>query len=77
MDHLATCPPPGVPVALGGIDYAKAPGAGTIWLLAVHAALRSCGVGTLLIVAAEQRVNVGMCASQLGSVAGVKACAPA
>lgn len=35
VEYLAACPPSGLPVALGGIDYAKIPGAGTIWQLAV------------------------------------------
>ena len=29
VDYLAACPPSGLPVAIGGIDYAKTPGAGT------------------------------------------------
>jgi ribosomal protein S18 acetylase RimI-like enzyme len=57
VEYLAACPPSGLPVALGGIDYAKTPGAGTIWQLAVHGALQSCGIGTALINAAEQRVR--------------------
>jgi ribosomal protein S18 acetylase RimI-like enzyme len=56
-DCLAVCPPPGLPVALGGISYAKAPGAGRLRHLAVHPALQSCGIGTLLIQAAEQRIR--------------------
>jgi len=47
------CPPSGLPVALGGIDYTESPGAGTLWQLAVHGALQSCGIGTMLIHAAE------------------------
>jgi ribosomal protein S18 acetylase RimI-like enzyme len=57
VEYLVACPPSGLPVALGGIDYAKTPGAGTIWQLAVHGALQSCGIGTILINAAEQRVR--------------------
>ena len=56
IDYLAACPPSGIPVAIGGIDYTKAPDAGTLWQLSVHPALRSCGIGTLLIHAAEQRI---------------------
>lgn len=56
-DYLAVCPASGLPVALGGIDYAKTPGAGTLWQLAVHGALHSCGIGTILIHAAEQRIR--------------------
>lgn len=57
VDYLAACPPSGLPVAIGGIDYARIPGAGTIWQLSVHGALQSCGIGTLLIQAAEQRIR--------------------
>ncbi len=54
IDYLAVCPPSGLPVALGGVDYEPTPGAGTLWQLAVHGALQSCGIGTILIQAAEQ-----------------------
>jgi ribosomal protein S18 acetylase RimI-like enzyme len=57
VDYLAVCPPSGLPVALGGVDYAKTPGAGTLWQLSVHEALQSCGIGTILIRAAEQRIR--------------------
>ena len=53
--------------ALGGIDYAKTPGAGTLWQLAVHGALHSCGIGTILIHAAEQRIRArGLHRAELG-----------
>jgi ribosomal protein S18 acetylase RimI-like enzyme len=55
-DYLAVCPPSGLPVALGGVDYAKIPGAGVLWQLAVLGALQSCGIGTLLIQACERRI---------------------
>jgi ribosomal protein S18 acetylase RimI-like enzyme len=57
VDYLAVCPPSGLPVALGGVDYTLNQGAGTLWQLAVHGALQSCGIGTLLIGAAEQRIR--------------------
>lgn len=57
VDYLAVCPPSGQPVALGGIDYAKTPGAGTLWQLEVEPALQSCGIGTVLIAAAEERIR--------------------
>jgi ribosomal protein S18 acetylase RimI-like enzyme len=57
VDYLAVCPPSGLPVAVGGIDYEKTPGAGTLWQLAVHGALQSLGIGTILIEAAEQRIR--------------------
>lgn len=67
VDYLAVCPPAGLPVALGGIDYAKTPGAGTLWQLAVHGALHSCGIGTILIHAAEQRIRArGLHRAELG-----------
>lgn len=57
VDYLAVCPPSNLPVATGGIDYAVVPGSGTLWQLVVHPTLRSCGVGTVLIRAAEQRIR--------------------
>ena len=67
VDYLAVCPPSGLPVAIGGIDYAKTPGAGTLWQLAVHGALQSCGIGTILIRAAEQRIRArGLHRAELG-----------
>ncbi|RPE26376.1 hypothetical protein EDD38_7691 [Kitasatospora cineracea] len=56
IDYLAACTPAGLPVALCGVDYAVVPGAGTLWQLGVHPALQSCGIGTLLIGAAERRI---------------------
>ncbi len=67
VDYLAVCPPSGLPVALGGVDYALTPGAGTLWQLAVHGALQSCGIGTILIRAAEQRIRArGLHRAELG-----------
>lgn len=67
VDYLAACPPSGLPVALGGIDYTKIPGAGVLWMLAVHVALQSCGIGTVLIEAAEQRIRArGLHRAELG-----------
>ena len=67
VDYLAVCPPSGLPVALGGIDYAQSPGAGTLWQLVVHGALQSCGIGTILIRAAEQRILArGLHRAELG-----------
>ena len=57
VDYLAVCLPSGLPVALCGADYTLTPGAGTLWQLAVHGALQSCGIGTLLIGAVEQRIR--------------------
>ena len=67
VDYLAACPPSGLPVAIGGVDYAKAPGAGTLWQFAVHGALQSCGIGTILIQTAEQRIRArGLRRAELG-----------
>lgn len=67
VDYLAVCPPSGLPVALGGIDYAQSPGAGTLWQLVVHGALQSCGIGTILIHAAEQCILArGLHRAELG-----------
>ncbi|MFI5963857.1 GNAT family N-acetyltransferase [Streptomyces asoensis] len=57
VDYLAVCTPAGLPVAIGGIDYQASEGAGTLWQLAVLPALRSCGLGTLLVRAGEQRIR--------------------
>ena len=57
IDYLVVCPPSGLPVAVGGIDYTLSAAAGTLYQLAVHGALHSCGIGTLLIGAAEQRIG--------------------
>jgi ribosomal protein S18 acetylase RimI-like enzyme len=56
-DYLVVCPPSGLPVALGGVDYAVNRRAGTLYQLTVHGALQSCGIGTILIGAAEARIR--------------------
>jgi ribosomal protein S18 acetylase RimI-like enzyme len=56
VDYLAVCPPTGLPVAKGGVDYEASPGAGVIWQVAVHPALQSCGIGTILMRALEERI---------------------
>jgi ribosomal protein S18 acetylase RimI-like enzyme len=67
VDYLAVCPPSGLPVALGGVDYTLTSGAGTLWQLSVHESLRSCGIGTILIQAAEQRIRArGLSRAELG-----------
>jgi GNAT superfamily N-acetyltransferase len=57
VDYLAVCTPSGLPVAVGGVDYTKPPGGATIWQLSVQAELRSCGIGSVLIEALEQRAR--------------------
>jgi ribosomal protein S18 acetylase RimI-like enzyme len=67
VDYLAICPPSGLPVGLCAIDYKRARGSGTLWQLEVHAPLRSCGLGTLLIGAAEERIGArGLHRAELG-----------
>jgi ribosomal protein S18 acetylase RimI-like enzyme len=56
-DYFAVCPPSGLPAAIGGVDYSRTPGTGRLLHLEVHAALQSCGIGTLLVSAAEQRIR--------------------
>jgi ribosomal protein S18 acetylase RimI-like enzyme len=57
VDYLAVCTAVDLPVAIGGIDYEVSREAGTLWQLAVLPALQSCGLGTLLVRAAEQRIR--------------------
>jgi len=57
VDYLAVCPPSDSPVAIGGVDHAAKPGAGLLFQLAVMPALQSCGIGTILIHAAEDRIR--------------------
>lgn len=47
----------GRPVAKGGVDFAKEPGAGTIWQVATHDALEGLGLATQLIRALEGHVE--------------------
>jgi ribosomal protein S18 acetylase RimI-like enzyme len=56
VEYLAACPASDLPVGKLGIDYVLTAGAGTIYQAAVHPALQSCGIGTLLVAAAEQRI---------------------
>ncbi|MEU1486901.1 GNAT family N-acetyltransferase [Streptomyces sp. NPDC005752] len=57
VDYLALCTPVGLPVAIGGVDYQVVEGAGTLWQLGVLPALQSCGLGAVLIRAAEDRIR--------------------
>lgn len=67
VDYLAVCTPVGLPVAVGGVDYTVKAGTGTLWQLGVHPALQSCGIGTLLVGAAEQRIlGRGLARAELG-----------
>ena len=60
VDYLALCDPADLPLAIGGIDYAARPGAGTLGQLVVHPAVRCCGLGTMFIAAAEERIRRGL-----------------
>jgi GNAT superfamily N-acetyltransferase len=55
VDYLAVCGPADLPLAIGGIDYVARTGVATIWQLMTLPALRSCGLGTSLIAALEER----------------------
>ncbi|MFI8947295.1 GNAT family N-acetyltransferase [Streptomyces sp. NPDC053750] len=67
VDYLAVCTPADIPIAKGGVDYRAKEGAGTLWQLAVHPALQSCGIGTVLVEAAEQRIRArGLRWAELG-----------
>jgi ribosomal protein S18 acetylase RimI-like enzyme len=67
-EYLAACASrSGLPVGKGLIDYRTNPGAGTIGQLAVHPALQSCGIGTALVRAAEERIRArGLRRAELG-----------
>lgn len=58
VEYLVAIAPSGLPVGKAGIDYTQHLGAGTIYQAAVHPALQSCGIGTLLVAEAERRVRV-------------------
>ena len=55
--YLALCGPAGPPVAVGAADLARQVGSGRLFQLAVLPGLQSCGLGTLLIGALEDRVR--------------------
>jgi ribosomal protein S18 acetylase RimI-like enzyme len=57
VDYLAVRAPNGWPVCVGGIDYVKHAGAGTMWQIATMPALRSLGIGARLIAAAEANIR--------------------
>ena len=67
VDYLAVCTKTDLPVAIGGVDYLPHPGAGSLWQLSVHPALQSCGIGTVLVGAAELRILArGLDRAELG-----------
>jgi ribosomal protein S18 acetylase RimI-like enzyme len=56
-EYLVACLPSGRPAGKLGIDYAARPDAGLIHQVAVHGILQSCGIGTLLMQAGEDRIR--------------------
>jgi len=62
-EYLAACLPSGTPVGKLEIDYAREASAGTLCQAAVHPILQSCGIGTLLVRVAEQRISARGCAT--------------
>lgn len=57
VEYLAVRAPEGLPVAKGGIDFAKEPGAGTIWQVATHPRLEGLGLATRLMEELEVRAR--------------------
>ena len=67
VDYLAVCGPSDLPLGVGGVDYSRSRDAGWLWQFAVHPAFRSCGIGTLLVRSAEDRIRGrGLEAAELG-----------
>lgn len=67
LDFLAVCPPSGVPVATGIVAYSDPSGIPGLEQLSVEPPLRSCGIGTILVEALEQRaIERGYTELQLG-----------
>ncbi len=66
-DYLAVCGPSGVPVGFGAVDYMKPVGGATLNQLSVLEPFQSCGIGTVLIHALEERIRArGMPFAELG-----------
>jgi ribosomal protein S18 acetylase RimI-like enzyme len=57
VEYLAVRATGGRPVAKGGIDFAKEPGAGTIWQVATHPRLEGLGLATRLMDELEARAR--------------------
>jgi ribosomal protein S18 acetylase RimI-like enzyme len=67
VDYLAVCPPSGRPVGYGAVDYLKPAGGATLYQLSVLEPLQSCGIGTILIQALEDRIRArGLPLAELG-----------
>jgi ribosomal protein S18 acetylase RimI-like enzyme len=57
VDYVVVIVPNGEPVGMGGVDFTRHPGAGTLYQLAVRPSWQSCGIGTLLVRLLEQRTR--------------------
>jgi ribosomal protein S18 acetylase RimI-like enzyme len=57
VEYLVVRASGGVPVAKGGIDFAREPGAGTIWQVATHPQLEGLGLATRLMAELETRAR--------------------
>src|SRR3954466_13786196 len=57
VEYLVVRDEHGSPIAKGGIDYEEHPGAGAIFQLATRVDLEGGGLATMLIDAAEQRIE--------------------
>lgn len=67
VDYLAVCGPSGVPIGYGAVDYMKPDGGATLYQLSVMPPLQSCGIGTILIHALEDRIRArGIPFAELG-----------
>jgi GNAT superfamily N-acetyltransferase len=67
VDYLAVCTPSGQPVGFGAVDFTKPVGGATIYQLTVVEPLQSCGIGTILIHALEDRIRArGVPLAELG-----------
>jgi ribosomal protein S18 acetylase RimI-like enzyme len=67
VDYLGAFLPSGKCVGKAAVDYQADPGAGVIWQVAVHDVMQSCGIGSRLLVACEQRIKQrGLMRAELG-----------
>ena len=67
VEYLVAAASSSLPIGKLGIDYARHAGAGTIYQAAVHPALQSCGIGSLLVGEAERRIRArGLTRAELG-----------
>ena len=55
-EYLVACLPSGLPAGKLAIDYAARSDTGLIHQVAVHDLMQSCGIGTLLMAIAEERI---------------------